>query len=68
MKTVPLPEPTVGLGAHRWTYSAEQMQAYGDAREKAALEAAIEIAQRYTEGHPNGAWLRVANEIKGLMP
>ena len=43
------------------TYSATQMREYGDARVRAALEAAIEICE--ADDLPY-----LANEIKGLMP
>lgn len=39
-----LPEPTQGLGAHRWAYSAGDMRAYGEACARAAL-AQAEAAQ-----------------------
>jgi len=37
-----LPEPTIGLGAHRWAYGEKDMRAYGDARAAAEQERALD--------------------------
>lgn len=61
MREVPLPEPMHGFYASPM-YAPDQMQAYADARVRAALEAAIAIVER---GGMVDA--RVA-DIRKLMP
>ena len=41
----PLPDPTQGLGSHRWAYSAEDMRAYASSAVK-ALNAQAERFER----------------------
>ena len=43
----PLPEPTIGLGAHRWAYGEKDMRAYGDAVRAEERERAAQICDGF---------------------
>ena len=63
MKTVaPVPLPKARNLGHGKGVTPEECKAYGDARVRAALEAAVEICRKNTYTGP------CLDAIKGLMP
>ena len=64
MSLPPLPSPQVSYAKCSWAYTAEQMQAYGQACREAALDKAAQVCDAY-RGTALGL-ADCANEIRKL--
>lgn len=67
MSLPPLPEPTQGLGCHRWAYSKDDMRQYARAVAEECAKLIIENTPKDQSGIWDAAYRAVAEDMASAI-